>query len=207
MTKTDVRVFLGLVGYYRQFINNFSLLAVRLSDLTKKDRPDRVAWTAECATSFQALKYNLCSDAILRPPCYDHPFCLQTDASGRGIGAELTQKDDDLTEHPVDFFSRKLGPRETRYSATKKEGLAVVEACRHYLPYLLGHHFDIWTDHKALSFLNHPEPRSPRLARWMDILRQFHSPSIIDLVVIIAMQMVSPPKLGLCRRAKPRNRP
>ena len=118
------------------------------------------------------LKDSLCSDSILRPPCYDHPFCLQTDASSRGIGAGLTQKDDDLTKHPV-AFSRKLAPRETRYSATEKEGLAVVEACKHYLPYLLGHHFDIWTDHKALSFLNHQEPRSPRLARWMDILRQF----------------------------------
>ena len=146
MTKTDIRAFLGLVGYYRQFINNFSLLAVPLSDLTKKDRPDQVAWTAVCATSFQVLKDNLCSDAILRPPRYDRPFCLQTVASGRGIGAVLTQKDDDPTEHSVVFFSRKLAPRETRYSATEKEGLSVVEACRHYLPYLLRHHFDIWTD-------------------------------------------------------------
>ena len=167
MTKTDVRAFPGLVGYYCQFINNFSLLAVPLSDVTKKkeDRPDLVAWTDECTTSFQAPNDSLCSDAILRPPRYDRPFCLQTDASGRGIGVVLTQKDDNLTEHPVAFFSRKLAPKETRYSATEKEGLAVVEACKHYLPYLLGHHFDIWTDHKALSFLNHQESRSPRLSR------------------------------------------
>ena len=112
------------------------------------------------ATLYQAQKDN-------------RPFSLQTDASSLGIGAELTQKDDYLTEQPVIFFSRKLAPRETRYSATEKEGLAVIEACRHYLPYLLGHNFDIWTDHKALSFLNHQEPRSPRLARWMDILRKF----------------------------------
>ena len=173
ITKTEVRTFLRLVCYYRQFINNFSLLAVQLSDLTKKDCPDQVAWTDECATSFQALKDGLCSGAILQPPYYNRLFCLQSDASSHGIGAVLTQKDDDLTKHPVAFFSRKLTPRETRYSATEKEGLAVVEACKHYLPYLMGHHFDIWTDHKALSFLNHQEPRSPRLARWMDILWQF----------------------------------
>ena len=90
MTKTDVRAFLGLVGYYRQFINNISLLAVPLSDLIKKDRPDQVAWTDECEISFQALKDSLCSDSILRPPCYDRPFCLQTDACGRGIGYHFT---------------------------------------------------------------------------------------------------------------------
>ena len=106
MTKTDVRTLLGLVGYYCQFINIFSLLAVLLSNLTKKDQPDRVAWTDECETSFQALKDSLCSNAILQPPCYDHPFWLQTDASDRGIGAVLTQKDDDLTEYP-----RGLGPQ------------------------------------------------------------------------------------------------
>ena len=78
VTKIDVRAFLGLVCYYHQFINYFSLLAVLLSDPTKKDRPDQVAWTDECATSFQALKDSLCSDAILRPPRYDRPFCLQT---------------------------------------------------------------------------------------------------------------------------------
>ena len=63
-------------------------------------------------------------------------------------------------------------PWEQNYSATEQEGLAVVDACKHFLPYLLGRPFIIQTDHRALTFLNYKDTTSGRLARWMDILRQ-----------------------------------
>ena len=53
-------------------------------------------------------------------------------------------------EHPTAYYSRKMQPRERRYSATEQEGLAVVNACMHFTPYLLGHPFTVVTDHKAL---------------------------------------------------------
>lgn len=172
-SKTDVRAFLGLVGYYRKFIPDFSTISAPLTDLTKKLAPDPVLWTTECSKAFKKLKQLLCSQPVLHAPDYKLPFVLQTDASSRGIGAILTQTTLDGMEHPIAYYSRKMFPREQRYSATEQEGLAVVEACKHFLPYLLGRPFQIMTDHRALTFLEQKETSNGRLARWMDILRQF----------------------------------
>ena len=101
------------------------------------------------------------------------PFTLQTDASKRGIGAVLAQTDSAGTEHPIAYYSRKMFPQECRYSATEQEGLAVVEACKYFLPYLLGRSFTVVTDHRALAFLAQKESSNGRLARWKDVLRQF----------------------------------
>ena len=87
-TKKDIRAFLGLAGYYRRFINRFSSLAAPITDLTRAAFPDLVQWTPDCETAFIALKESLCSDPVLRPPDYKRNFMLQTDASGRGIGAD-----------------------------------------------------------------------------------------------------------------------
>ena len=85
----------------------------------------------------------------------------------------LAQTDSAGTEHPIAYYSRKMFPRECRYSTTEQEGLAVVEACKYFLPYLLGRSFTVVTNHRALAFLAQKEPSNGRLARWMDVLRQF----------------------------------
>ena len=170
-TKKDVRSFLGLAGYYRRYFRNFSGIAAPLSDLTIAIAPDKVEWTPSCQQAFDHLKKVLTSSPVLSPPDYDLPFVLLTDASDRGIGAVLTQTVD-TDEKPIAYFSRKLLTREQKYSATEKEGLAVVAACRHFLPYLLGRHFTVVTDHRALTFLHGKDPTSGRLARWFDALRQ-----------------------------------
>ena len=137
-TKRQVRAFLGLTGYYRKFIADYAELAVELTDLTKKDAPSRVRWTAACEKAFQALKGKLCSAPVLRSPNFDKQFILQTDASDRGVGAVLSQYDDDGTDYPVAFFSRKLLPREVRYSTIEKECLAIKVATHAFRVYLLG---------------------------------------------------------------------
>ncbi len=172
-TKTEFRSFLGLIGYYRAFIPDFSSLAAPLTDLTRKDAPDRLIWTDACNQAFTTLKEKLCCQPVLQAPNDDLPYVLQTDASARGIGAILTQTNKNDQEHPVAYFSRKMFPRELNYSATEQEGLAVIEACKHFLPYLLGRPFTIVTDHRALTFLSKKESLNGRLARWMEIMRQF----------------------------------
>ena len=87
---------------------------------------------------------------------YDRPLLLQTDTSNRGIGAVLSQ-DYDGKESPVAYYSRKLLPRERHYAATDKEGLAVVSACKHFLPYLIGRRFTVITDHQALKCLHNKD--------------------------------------------------
>lgn len=131
-TKRDVRAFLGLAGYYRRFIYNFSSIAAPLSDLTAKNMPDKVTWTPELQQAFDGLRRSLQQEPVLQNLDYSRPFTLYTDASNRGIGAVLSQVRGDGADLPVAFYSRKFLPRETRYTTTEKECLAVVNAVRHF---------------------------------------------------------------------------
>ena len=144
--KTGVRAFLGLTGYYRRFIPDFASLAAPLTDLTRKCAPMRVSWSNECEQAFKSLKGCLCSDPVLRSPNFEKQFILQTDVSNRGIGAVLSQCDEEGQEHPVAYYSRKLLPREERYSTVEKECLAIKEAIHHFRTYLLGRQFKVETD-------------------------------------------------------------
>ena len=110
-TKTRVRSFLGLTVYYRKFIPDYATLAAPLTDLTRKTKPNQVAWTPECAAAFDQLKDSLCASPVLKSPDWNKPFILQTDASDRGVGAVLSQSEDDGNDRPVAYFSRKLLPR------------------------------------------------------------------------------------------------
>ena len=88
--------------------------------------------------SFTKLKQLLCNQPVLRVSDYNMPFTLYTDASKRGIGTVLAQTDSAGTEHPIAYYACKMFSRECRCSATEQEGVAVVEACNYFLPYLLG---------------------------------------------------------------------
>ena len=86
-TKKDVRAFLGLTGYYRKLIPKYATLAAPLTELTRKQQPNCLAWNAECAEAFEALKRHLCTSPVLKCPDFERPFVLQTDASNWGVGA------------------------------------------------------------------------------------------------------------------------
>ena len=117
-TKKDVRSFLGLTGYYRKFIRNYEDIARPLIDLTKKNESNKVNWIPICETAFANLKSYLSSEPIFKAPNFKKHFLLQTDASNKGIGAVLSQLDDQLREHPVVFLSRQLKPNEKNYSVS-----------------------------------------------------------------------------------------
>ncbi len=91
-TKKEVRQFLGLAGYYRRFVPDYSELTSPLTDLTKKEVPDTVPWTERCQQVFTQVKAALCGGPLLHSPDFSLPFLLQTDASDRGLGAVLTQE-------------------------------------------------------------------------------------------------------------------
>ena len=172
-TKKDVRAFLGLVGYYRKFIPNFAEISACLTDLTKNIAPAKVRWQPQHQTAFNKLKLSLQKEPILVCPDYTKPFWLQTDAADKGIGAVLSQRDNTGTDHPVAFYSRKLLPREIKYSTTEKECLAIVNSLKHYAVYLLGRQFVIQTDHGALKFLHTMKNSNGRLTRWALALQPF----------------------------------
>ena len=174
LCKKDVRAFLGLAGYYRRFIPHFADLSARLSDLTKKDQPQKVRWSEQLEMDFQRLKEQMCTRPVLHCPREEGEFILQTDASERGIGAVLSQDTSVGEDHPVAFFSKKLLPRETRYSTVEKECLTLAAAIKHFDVHLVGRHFKIVTDHRALQYLQTMKNANPRLTRWALAIQPFY---------------------------------
>ena len=106
--KKQVRSLLGLTGYYRKFIQDYASIAAPITGLTRKGTPNQIVWSEECDAAFRKLKTSLCSSPVLRSPDFSRPFVLQTDASNRGVGAVLSQRDEEGEKHPVGYFSRKL---------------------------------------------------------------------------------------------------
>ena len=139
-TKKQIRQFLGLAGYYRRFVSQYASHSVHLTEATRKSAPERVIWSEDLQSEFLFLKHSICSSPCLTLPVVGDVFLLQTDASGTAVGAVLSVIREEV-EHPVAYFSRKLLPRERKYSASELEGLAVVNSVCHFDAYLLTHPF------------------------------------------------------------------
>ncbi|KAD4981923.1 hypothetical protein E3N88_18594 [Mikania micrantha] len=116
----QVRNFLGLAGYYRRFIQNYASIAGPLTDLLRKDA---FCWNEHTLHAFTQLKHLLSSTPVLHLPDFSKPFTLETDASGSGIGAVLSQD-----KHPVAYFSKKLCPRMQQASTYHREMYANTQA-------------------------------------------------------------------------------
>jgi hypothetical protein len=140
-----LRGFLGLAGYYRKFIREFGVIAAPLTRLLRRDV---FAWDAEAETAFQALKRALTTGPVLQMPDFDRPFVVDCDASGAGFGTVLHQG-----AGPLAFFSRPFAARHLKLVAYERELIGLVQAVRHWRPYLWGRHFLIRTDHYNLKFL------------------------------------------------------
>lgn len=159
----NIKQFLGLTGYYRRFIKNFSKIAKPLTDLLKKDKS--FAWTPSQENAFNSLKRELLKEPVLQYPNFKEPFLLTTDASGYAIGGVLSQGQmgKDL---PISYISRTLNEAEGRYSTIEKECLAVVYCVTYFRHYLYGRKFTILTDHKPLVWLHSIKDPSSRLWKW-----------------------------------------
>ncbi len=164
-TKKEVRQFLGLAGYYRRFIPDYSELTSPLTDLTKKEVPDTVPWTERCQQAFTQVKAALCGGPLLHSPDFSLPFLLQT----RWLGAVLTQEIRG-EERPVLYISRKLSKRETMYSTIEKECLAIRWAVLTLRYYLLGREFTLCSDHVPLHRM---KDTNARITRWYLALQPF----------------------------------
>ena len=172
-TKKQVRAFLGLCGYYRRFISSFSTVAHSLTELTRKNKENVVKWNEACEHSFNLLKEALTSKPVLTTPDWTRKFILQTDASATVLGYVLSQKDQNEEEHPIAYGSKKLLPREQKYSAIEREGLAIVQGIKHFRTYLQGTTFQIETDHDLLTHLGSMKDSHDRLARWALALQPY----------------------------------
>ena len=170
---TQVRQFIGLASYYRRFIPGFAKVASPLHALTRKGVA--FEWSSECEAAFNQLKSLLVTAPVLAYPQFgpNHSFILETDASGCGLGAVLSQEQPDGKLHPIAYASRSLHNHERNYAISELETLGLVWSVKHFRMYLLGHHCTVYTDHSAcVSLLNTPKP-SAKLARWAMTIQEF----------------------------------
>ena len=124
--------------------------------------------------AFESLKRALTEAPCLVHPDVGRPFVLQTDASNIAVGAVLLQKQEDGSEKPVGYFSKKLTSVQKRYCTFEKECLGFVLGTEHFRVYLLARPFRLRTDHRALKWLYGHEPKaSSKLAGWIATLQEY----------------------------------
>ena len=158
-----MKSFVGLVGHYRRFIKGFAKIAAPLYDLTSGDNKDKksehVDLSPEAREAFDHLKAACLHAHILAFPDFNKPFLLETDASGRGLGTVLSQKQADGQYHPIAYASRVINETEQRYHSNKQEFLtlkwAVTEQFHEYLsPYGKNRNeFVVRTDNNPLTYI------------------------------------------------------
>lgn len=164
---TQIRRLIGMVGYYRRFLKDFSSICSPITDLLKgRKKGQSIRWTPEADQAFSEIKRVLTTTPILASPDFTKPFIIMCDASNTGIGAVLYQEEDGL-EHPIAFFSKTLNKCQRKYTTTEKELLAVVSAVEKFRCYIEGSFIKIESDHSSLIWLKNLKNPSPRVARWI----------------------------------------
>ena len=172
-TKKQVRAFMGLANYYREYVPNFAAVTVPLTDLLKKGQPNAVKWEEPQERAFQTVRILLTRRPILRLPDPKRTFILRTDASNDGVGAVLMQVHDGKP-YPVSYGSKKLTAAERNYSTIEKECLAIVWGVKKFELYLQGVPFVLQTDHQPLNYLNSAKFINSRVMRWAMYLQNFN---------------------------------
>ena len=172
-TKKQIRSFMGLAGYYRDFIPNFAALASPLTDLTRKGQPNKVEWDEAQEKAYQSIKALLTKEPVLQLPDPRKTYFLQTDASDSGIGVVLMHEHDGKL-FPVCYASKKLSSAERNYSTIEKECLAIVWGFKRFHLYLYGVSFVLQTDHEPLKYMNSAKFANGRLMRWAMFLQSYN---------------------------------
>lgn len=169
----ETRRFLGMSGWYRRFIQDFSSISAPISELLKAKTKKDFCWSAEAQIAFDELKKRLTSAPVLANPDFSAPFFVQTDASDIGVGGILCQGEGN-EERVITFFSKKLSRTQQKYSVTERECLAVILSLEKFRPYIEGTKFTVVTDHSSLCWLHNLKDPSGRLARWTLRLQPFN---------------------------------
>ena len=167
----QVKQFVATGSYYRRFVKDFAKIAKPLTELTTKDAVFK--WSSDCEDAFETIKKELTSPNVMGYPLNDGGvFLLDVDASGTGIGAVLSQIQQER-ERVIAYASRAMSKAERNYCITEKELLAVVFFIQYFRQYLLGRRFIVRSDHQALVWLFSLKEPSGKIARWIEILAQY----------------------------------
>jgi hypothetical protein len=161
-----VRSFLGLAGYYRRFILNFSKISKPITELLKKGK--KYVWSKDCDEAFNTLKKLLTTSPVLAQPDIAKHFDVYCDAFGTGLGCVLMQEG-----RVISFSSRQLRHHEENYPIHDLELVAVVMALRTWRHYLHGNVVHICTNHKSLKYIFTQPDLNMRQRRWLELIKDY----------------------------------
>ncbi|CAH9116233.1 unnamed protein product [Cuscuta epithymum] len=162
----EIRSFLGLAGYYRKFVEKFSVLASPLTKLTKKGA--KFIWDDKCEKGFLELKKRLTEAPVLALPIQGIGYDIYSDASIQGLGCVLMQNG-----KVIAYASRQLRKHEVNYPTHDLELGAVVFALKIWRHYLYGETCHIYTDHKSLKYVFTQKELNMRQRRWMELIKDY----------------------------------
>ncbi|KAJ9553505.1 hypothetical protein OSB04_017550 [Centaurea solstitialis] len=165
-SPTQIRSFLGLVGYYRRFIQDFSKIAVPLTKLTRKNVG--FSWEEEQQLAFETLRQKLCEAPVLTLPEGVEDMTVYCDASYHGLGCVLMQRG-----KVIAYASRQLNTHEVNYPTHDLELAAVVFVLKIWRHYLYGVRCTIYTDHKSLQYFLDQPNLNMRQWRWLDVVKDY----------------------------------
>ncbi len=168
--------FLGMINFYRRFIQGAAGILRPLTDALRSKPRGRVIWTAAMGEAFQAAKDALCTASRLAHPDPEAEVNLVTDASNSAVGAVLQQRVA-AGWQPLAFFSNKLDSAKLNYSAFDRELLAAYLGLRHFRFYLEARRFHVLTDHRPLTQALHriSEPWTARQHRQLSYIAEHTS--------------------------------
>jgi hypothetical protein len=163
----EVRIFHGLASFYRKIIRNFSSICTPILDTMKK-KQNNFNWIEEAEKSFRLLKAEITGQPILVLPDFGKTFQVRGDASRVAIGEVLSQDN-----NPIAYFSEKMNDTKKNYSTCDKEFYAVIHTSKKWRHYLIPKEFVLYSDNKALQFINRQEKLNQRHAKWVEFMHNF----------------------------------
>jgi hypothetical protein len=183
-SQSQVRSFLGMVGYMQRLIDHFHVIAGPLEQLCgrmdKAPEWRKRMWGQEQEEAFQELKNRMASKPVLSAPRWDDtvqcPFILATDASGYGMGGVLLQRKAPGHDppSPLGYWSRTFTDTEQRVLAThERELCALMEGLEFFHTTVLGYNLEVWCDHRPLEYLWTQPHVTPKQCRWAARIAKF----------------------------------
>jgi transposase InsO family protein len=169
-TVKQLRSFLGMINYYRDFWKRRSHILAPLTALTKSNPKRELPWSDSCTEAFNKIKALLAEEVLLYYPDPNKTFYIEPDASKYQLGSTIYQLNEQGCKQPVAFFSCKLLDAQTRYPPSDLEALSVTETFEEYRSMLYGADIVVRTDHKNLVQRN---LKSQRLLHWRLLLEEF----------------------------------
>ena len=172
-TIKDLQSYLGVLNYYRRFIQHAAHHLYPLYGCLK-GKPKTLQWTPECQKAFEDSKAALAAATLLHHPIPGAPLALTTDASKRALGGTLEQRGPGGWE-PLAFYSAKLQPNQTNWPPYDRELLAAFKSVRHFKHMVEGQNFTLYSDHESLvpSMSKKTDPQTARQIYQLACISEF----------------------------------